>query len=114
MKPNRKEYFTDEGLHHAMESWARSQDKQSARAEVVFVDGSIFTDTFHRAKRLVKYKTHDGLTYWQDVDSSMFSEPYFSDNDVTLKELKTGFENWIKRNNPLDSIISIKWSKSFD
>ena len=112
MKPSRKEYFTDDGLHHAMKSWAAHQAKRSVSVEVVFTDGSIFTDTFHRAKRLVKYKARDGTNYWQEVDSNMFAEPYFCDNDITMKELKTGFTEWIKRNNTPDVIASIKWSIS--
>lgn len=111
-KPSAKNFFTNDGMHSAMREYARSKEKTSLSVYVTYADNSNgLLHVFSRAKRAEKYKTPDGETYHQDIDSARF-EPDFlpCENHVTIKELKKLIEAWLKSSSPTK--IEYKLSES--
>ena len=111
-KPKAKDFYTDQGLHSAMQQWASTQNKPSLCVEVQFSDGSKYNDEFQRETKEVQYKTKDGEIYTVEVHTSKFEETWFSDRSLTAKELKQGFVDWLYEVNNPDGIVSIKWKYS--
>lgn len=111
IKPKAKDFYTDQGLHSAMQQWASLQNKPSLCVEVQFKDGSKYNDEFQRETKEVQYKTQDGEIYTVEVHSGKFKETWFSNGSLSVKELKQGFVDWLYEGNNPDAIVSIKWGK---
>lgn len=111
-KPNPKQFHTNGEMHSAMRKYAASKAKKELKASVLFDDGpEEFEVIFGRARKTVEYKTPDGETYGQDIDTRNYINPFLEGPDeMSLNELKAAFEKWIK---PADSdvkILYIRWT----
>lgn len=92
-------------LHTEMALWAASKDRKVLSVSVVFHDGSVYTDTFSRAKIPVEYKV-DGEVYTVDIDAPTFISRWLPgcESPVTAKALKQAFVSWLDT-----PYKSIKW-----
>ncbi len=94
-KPNKRDFHTDCGLHHAWADYAKYHAKPTLSCKATFGDnGDSITEVFERATKDVSYKCHDGETYEQAVDVGKFDARYlipYGENDIvsaaTIKRL---------------------------
>lgn len=111
-KPKYWDFHTNDGMHNAMQDYAKSFNKPSLVATVKFEDGSEFTEEFEHATKEVYYRVFDkeeGL-YSVSIHTAKYREPFFSDKDLTQKELKQGFLQWLEKNNK-GVKFTITWNK---
>lgn len=106
-KPSPRDFFTNDGMHVAMRDYANYWRGSRLAVTVVFRDGSVYETEFERAQVQVKYKTPDGDTYYQDVDSSKFINVYLDAGyAVSAAKLKEAFKAWVSEG---EAVKSIKW-----
>ena len=111
MKYITKHMITNDAAHMCMRDLSKANSKYALVCKVIFKDGSEDIETFERAQKQVEYLTPDGEIYSQDFDSNLFKEPFFSDKDLTERELKQGYEGWLISKSSESEISSIKWGR---
>lgn len=114
-KPLAKNFNTNDGMHAAMRAWAAAQNKPAMQVTVLYSDSDDkFVEVFERAQKEITYKTPDGETYTQTVDSGKFINSFIlgSPDEMGITELKKAFSVWAGAN-LMDgvAIVSIKWEK---
>lgn len=111
-RPNPKDYATDDGMHAAMRSWAKAQQRHWLEVEVTFVDeDDAFTDVIQRAKQQAYYRTRDGELWDVYVDSPLFANTFLpGPNALTEAELKSAFEVWVRQDAP---VAAITWKRVY-
>lgn len=89
-KPNRKDVYTDSGLHSLMQAWARTHDKPRLELIVTFEGEEPFVlHTFERWTKKVKYLAHDGKYYTVEVDMESY-DPDFLEIYALSRDRKIG------------------------
>lgn len=114
IKPQAKNFHTNDGMHAAMREWANAQAKAALQVTILYDDSDDpFVDTFERVKKEVTYKTLDGEIYTVEVDTGKFINSYMlaADSELTAAELKKAFAEWARPTCEGVSIASIKWEK---
>lgn len=114
LKPQAKNFHTNDGMHAAMRDWANAQAKPEMQVTVIYDDSpDPFVDVFERVTKEVKYKTLDGEIYTVSVDTGKFVNSYMlaAEGELTASELKKAFAEWAHPTCDGVSIASIKWEK---
>lgn len=89
-KPQYKDYrgHPIDGLHHAMRDWANSQSKPDLIVEIVFNDGSFYTDRFPPAQREELYWCgHDNNGYYS-VNVDVGNKWYWCGEVLGIAEIR--------------------------
>jgi len=106
-KPNPRDYYTNDGMHAAMRTWAASNTRPALTVTVAFDDGSTLTDTFPRAKVGARYKTPDGETYEQGIDGSLICNTFMPGDDMPPQQFKAAYIKWLD-----EPTAVIRWSRT--
>lgn len=116
LKPQAKNFHTNDGMHAAMRDWANAQAKPEMEVVLIFSDrrdeDDVFRDSFKRVQKEVAYKTPDGETYTVGVDTAKFENTFMSGypDELASTDFKKAFADWAGRNlNKGVSVVSIKW-----
>lgn len=107
-KPKAFDFMTDDGMHAAMRSWARSKDKPTLSVAITYSDSpEVWHMTFERATKEVKYRLQDGEVYTVDVDTAKFVD---CQEEYTQKDLKASVLDYAQPTKEGVSIVSIVWT----
>lgn len=107
-KPKAFDYMTDRGMHSAMAEWAKSKSKPTLSVSVVYSDSpDVWTVTFERATKQVKYRLQDGEIYTVDVDTAKFLDDDYE--EYSKADLKVKFEEYAQPVGEGISIVSMVW-----